>query len=168
MAPLGALFLAAALLSLPAPLMPRACSQQIEFGLTPAAHHGHVELLSDNVQAIAGAPQVVQLWFRVDDGFHINSHAPKDQLMIPTRLELESAGGVKVIDEQYPAGAAFRLKMGEGELLSVYQGRFPVSVRLVAPSGESTLNGVLHYQACGNASCYPPQSLPVRVALSGQ
>jgi DsbC/DsbD-like thiol-disulfide interchange protein len=168
MAPLGALFLAAALLSLPAPLMPRACSQQIQFGLTPAAHHGHVELLSDNVQVIAGAPHMVQLWFRVEDGFHINSHSPLDQLMIPTRLQLDVAGGIKVIGEHYPAGTSFRLKMGSGTLLSVYQGKFPVSVRLVAPKGESTLNGVLHYQACGDASCYPPQSLPIMVALSGE
>ncbi len=149
-------------------LAPSACAQQIQFGLTPAAHHGHVQLLSDNVQVIAGAPHVVQLWFRVEDGFHINSHAPLDQLLIPTRLQLKLADGVKVIGETYPAGSSFRLQMGSGELMSVYQGRFPVSVRLVAPRGESTLTGVLHYQACGAASCYPPQSLAVRVALSGQ
>ena len=151
-----------------APSNVAARAQQIDLGWAPAAHHGHVQLLSDNVEVIAGAPHRVQLWFRVEDGFHINSHAPKDQLMIPTRLELKSAGGVKVLDEQYPAGASFRLKMGGGELLSVYQGKFPVSVRLVAPKGESTLNGVLHYQACGAASCYPPQSLAVSVALSGE
>ena len=148
--------------------MPRACAQQIQFGLTPAAHHGHVELLSDNVQVIAGVPQVVQLWFRVDDGFHINSHKPLDQLLIPTRLQLELTDGVKVMGDTYPAGSSFRLQVGSGELMSVYQGRFPVSVRLVAPKGESTLNGVLHYQACGSASCFPPQSLAVMVALSGQ
>ncbi len=163
-----ALLGAVAGLSPSAPLNSTAGAQEIQFGLTPSAHHGHVELLSDNVQVIAGAPQVVQLWFRVEEGFHINSHTPKDQLMIPTRLQLDSAGGVKVIDEQYPAGASFQLKMGSGELLSVYQGRFSVSVRLVAPKGESTLNGVLHYQACGDASCYPPQSLPLMVALSGE
>ncbi|MGC9197324.1 MAG: protein-disulfide reductase DsbD domain-containing protein [Acidobacteriaceae bacterium] len=164
---LMAVLCASCVVALSGPLVLRAHAQQIQFGLQPAAHHGHVELLSDNVQVIAGMPQVVQLWFRVDDGFHINSHSPLDQLLIPTRLEMDPADGIKVIGEQYPAGSPFRLNMGSGELLNVYQGRFSVSVRLLVPKGESTLKGVLHYQACGDASCFPPRVLRVMVAVSG-
>ncbi len=164
---LMAVLWASSVVTLSGSLVQQVRAQQIQFGLQPAAHHGHVELLSDDVQVIAGVPQVVQLWFRVDDGFHINSHTPLDQLLIPTRLEMNPAGGTKVIGEQYPAGSPFRLKMGSGELLNVYQGRFAVNVRLLAPKGESTLKGVLHYQACGDASCFPPRALPVMVAVSG-
>ena len=145
-----------------------AWGQGIELGGTSEAHKGHVVLVSDAVQVMASEPQVVELRFRVDDGFHINSHAPKDGLLIPTVLRLDSAGGVKVVGEQYQPGSAFRLGGASGEVLDVYQGEFRVSVRMVAPKGASTLTGALHYQACDNASCFPPRTLPVMVAVTGE
>jgi hypothetical protein len=140
---------------------------QIQFGEAPVAHKGHVELLSDAVEVMAGEPQVVELRFRVQDGFHINSHTPKDELLIPTALQLNPAGGVRVVGEQYPKGSTFRLPLGSGETLDVYQGEFRVTVRLVVPKGASTLIGVLKYQACDNAVCFPPKTLPVTVAVTG-
>jgi hypothetical protein len=142
-------------------------AQEIQFGEAPVAHKGHVELLSDAVEVRAGEPQVVELRFRVEDGFHINSHTPKDELLIPTVLQLNAANGVKVVGEQYPKGSTFRLPLGSGETLDVYQGEFRVSVRVVVPKGSSTLVGVLKYQACDNAVCYPPKMLPVVVAVTG-
>jgi hypothetical protein len=143
-------------------------AQGIQFGEMPAAHKGHVALLSDAVEVMAGTPQVVELRFRVDDGFHINSHTPKDELLIPTVLRLEPGSGVKVVGEQYQAGSAFRLGMGSGEVLDVYQGEFRVTVRMVARKGDSTLTGELHYQACDNRSCFPPRTLPVMIAVRGE
>jgi hypothetical protein len=142
--------------------------QGIQLGEAQAAHKGHVVLLSDAVEAVAGTPQVVELRFRVDEGFHINSHAPKDELLIPTVLRLDSGGGVKVVVEEYQRGLAFRLGGASGEVLDVYQGEFRVSVRLVVPKGASTLTGALHYQACDNASCFPPRTLAVMVAVTGE
>jgi hypothetical protein len=141
---------------------------QIQFGEATAAHKGHVVLVSDAVQVMAGEPQVVELRFRVDEGFHINSHAPKDELLIPTVLRLDSGGAVKVVGAVYAKGSAFRLGVASGEVLDVYQGEFRVSVRVVAPKGASTLTGTLHYQACDNASCFPPRTLPVMVAVTGE
>jgi hypothetical protein len=141
---------------------------QIQFGEASVAHKGHVVLVSDAVQVMAGEPQVVELRFRVEDGFHINSHAPKDELLIPTVLRLDSGGGVKVVGAEYEKGSAFRLGGASGEVLDVYQGEFRVSVRVVAPKGASTLTGTLHYQACDNASCFPPRTLPVMVAVTGE
>jgi hypothetical protein len=142
-------------------------AQEIQLGSASAPHKGHVELLSDAVEVKAGEPQVVVLRFRVDDGFHINSHTPKDELLIPTALQLNAASGIKVVGEQYPNGSTFRLPLDSGETLDVYQGEFRVSVRLVVPKGSSTLTGLLKYQACDNAVCYPPKTLPVTVAVTG-
>ena len=143
-------------------------AQEIRLGdARAAAMKGHVVLLSDSISVAAGKPQVVELRFRVDPGFHINSHAPKDELLIPTALTLEASGPVKVAGEEYPAGSAFRLVVGAGETLDVYQGAFAVRLRVVAPAGTSTLTGGLHYQACDNAACFPPKTLPVRVAVQG-
>jgi Disulphide bond corrector protein DsbC len=141
---------------------------QIQLGGAPAAHKEHVQLVSDAVQVLAGSPQVVELRFRVDDGFHINSHTPKDELLIPTVLRLNTVNGVKVLGEQYPKGSTFRLPLDPGETLDVYQGEFRVSLRVVAPKGASTLVGELRYQACDNASCFPPRALKVIVAVTGE
>ena len=147
----------------------RASAQEIRLGDARAsAGVGHVVLLSDAVQVEAGKPAVVELRFRVEPGFHINSHAPKDELLIPTVLKLDAGGPVKVVGEDYQPGAAFRLQVGAGETLDVYQGEFRVTVRMVAPKGASTLVGSLRYQACDNAACFPPRTLAVRVAVTGR
>jgi hypothetical protein len=130
-----------------------------------AAGKGHVVLLSDAVEVEAGKASVVELRFRVEPGFHINSHTPKDELLIPTVLKLD-AGAVKVAAEEYGPGTAFRL--AAGEMLDVYQGEFRVVVRVVAPKGASVLTGDLRYQACDNAGCFPPRTLPVLVAVTGR
>ena len=142
-------------------------AQQIDLGQPRVAGKEHVLLLSDSVDVVAGKLQDVELRFRVQDGFHINSHTPKDELLIPTVLKLDTAG-VKVVSEEYPKGAAFRLTVGDGETLDVYQGEFRVMLRMVVPKGASTLNGTLRYQACDNAACFPPRNLAVHVAVRGE
>jgi hypothetical protein len=142
-------------------------AQEIRLGDAPVAHRAHVEFLSDAAEVKAGEPQVVELRFRVEDGFHINSHTPKDELLIPTAIRFNTGSVVKVVDQQYPKGSTFRLPVNPSETLDVYQGEFRVSVRVVAPKGSSTLVGVLKYQACDNAVCYPPKTLPVVVAVTG-
>jgi hypothetical protein len=141
------------------------------FGKTDAAKKDHVSLVSDAVQVEAGKPQVMELVFRVDPGFHINSHTPKDGLLIPTVLKSD-AGSVKVLSESYAPGSPFRLSLpgagGAGETLDVYQGEFRVGLRVVAPKGASTLTGSLRYQACDNEACFPARTLAVKVALTGR
>jgi hypothetical protein len=133
----------------------------------PAARLQHVLLLSDAVEAKAGPGQMVELRFRVDSGFHINSHHPKDELLIPTELKLDAAPGVQVLAVDYPAGHPFKLP-SSNDPLDVYQGEFRVAVRVDAKVGTSTLTGSLHYQACDNAACFPPRTLPVKVLLTAK
>jgi hypothetical protein len=146
-------------------------AQEIQLGLSrPAASKGHVLLLSDAVQVDAGKAQTVELRFRVEDGFHINSHTPKDGLLVPTVFRVNAESEVKGSDLGYPKGMAFRLALdtGSGDVLDVYQGEFRVSLRVVAPKGASTLVGSLKYQACDNAACFPPLTLPVKVAVTAR
>ena len=143
-------------------------AQQIDLGQARVAGKEHVQLLSDAVNVAAGKAQDVELRFRVDDGFHINSHTPKDELLIPTALKLDAANGQQVLGESYPAGVSFTLPIGAGETLDVYQGEFRVMLRVVVPKGSSTLNGTLHYQACDNAACFPPRNLAVHVVVTAR
>ena len=144
-------------------------SQDIQLGGDRSAevHKDHVSLAPDQIIVEAGKQQVVELRFHVDPGFHINSHKPKDELLIPTVLKLDAAS-VKVVSEDYPQGSSFRLAIGDGETLDVYQGEFRVKLRVVVPRGVSTLSGSLHYQACDNAACFPPRNLPVKVTVTGK
>jgi len=148
-------------------------AQEIQLGgARAAAQKGHVVLISDAIEVPAGKPQMVELRFHVDQGFHINSHTPKDELLIPTVLKLDARHGLNVVSEEYQKGASFRLSVGssggQGETLDVYQGDFRVNVRLVVPKGASTLTGTLHYQACDNIACFPPKTLPVMIAVTGE
>jgi hypothetical protein len=116
-----------------------------------------------------GKRSVVEMRFRVMDGFHVNSHTPKSELLIPTALKLDTADGVRAEAAQYPPGTAWRFSFEPGEKLDVYTGVFAVKVPVVVvKTGSHTLNGVLRYQACDNAACYPPKTLPVQLVMTAK
>jgi len=141
-------------------------AQDIQFGEKRApAGKGHVSYAPEVAEVNAGKASVVELRFRVDEGFHVNSHNPSSEMLIPTALKLEPAVGVKVLGEEYPKGMAFKLA---GETLDVYQGEFRVRLRVIAPKGPSTLTGGLRYQACDNAACFPPRTVAVSVVVTGK
>lgn len=150
--------------------VPVIAAAQIQLGSLDRAEQAkrqHVELLTDSLQLTANRPQDIELRFRVEPGFHINSHTPKDELLIPTTLKLDP-GSLHIAEEQYPPGQRFRLQIGNGEDLDVYQGEFRVMLRIEAPKGSTTLNGSLRYQACDTASCFPAKTLPVQIAVTAR
>lgn len=116
----------------------------------------------------AGRRSVVELHFRVVDGFHVNSHTPKSELLIPTQVALQPASGVKVAAVEYPAGTAYSFSFDAAEKLDVYSGAFTVKVPVVAEAGEHAIDGTLRYQACDHAACYPPRSLPIQVIFTAK
>jgi hypothetical protein len=116
----------------------------------------------------AGKKAVVELHFKVQDGFHVNSHTPKSELLIPTNLKLDAADGVKASVPEYPAGTAYSFSFEPNEKLDVYQGSFTVKLPVVATPGEHVLSGTLRYQACDHAACYPPKTLPVQVMFTAK
>ena len=128
----------------------------------------YVSYAADEQTVKAGKKSVVELRFRVTDGFHVNSHTPKSELLIPTAIKLQAADGVKAAEAVYPAGTLFSFSFEPGEKLDVYTGAFTVKVPVIADSGSHTVDGVLRYQACDNAACYPPKSLPVELVLTAK
>jgi hypothetical protein len=141
-------------------------AQEIRLDGQSPAKKPHLVLLTDGVDVKPGVEQIVELRFRVDPGFHINSHEPMDDLLIPTTLKFTS-GPVKVVGTEYPKGEIIKLT-GNGEGLDVYQGEFRVRLRVVAPRGFTTMTGTVKYQACDSAACFPPKTLAVKVAFTGK
>jgi hypothetical protein len=116
----------------------------------------------------AGKRSIVEMRFRVVDGFHVNSHTPKSELLIPTKVDLRPAAGVKAETAVYPAGTAYSFSFSPNDKLDVYAGDFTVKLPVVARAGQHEIDGTLRYQACDHAACYPPRSLPIQVVFTAK
>jgi hypothetical protein len=108
---------------------------------------------------------MVDLNFRVASGFHINSNTPKSEFLIPTNLRMDLPTDIILGKIQYPAGKDLAFPFSPDEKLNVYSGDFTIAVAVhplhaVVP-GKYVMHGVLRYQACDNAQCFPPKILPV-------
>jgi DsbC/DsbD-like thiol-disulfide interchange protein len=128
----------------------------------------YVVYAEEQESAAAGKRSVLELHFRVLDGFHVNSHTPKSELLIPTQITLQPAAGVKLASVEYPAGTSYSLEADPSEKLDVYTGEFTVKLPVVAAAGAHAVDGTLHYQACDHAACYPPKNLPVHVTFTAK
>ncbi len=124
-----------------------------------------VTFVAEPQSVAAGKKGVLELKFKVDDGFHVNSHTPKSELQIPTAVTLGVSDGVKTTAAEYPAGKEYSFSFDPSEKLDVYSDYFVVKVPVVATAGSHELKGELKYQACDKAACYPPRTLPVDVVF---
>lgn len=122
-----------------------------------------VSYASEAQVVTAGKAATLELRFRVQDGYHVNSHHPNSELEIPTAVELAPETGVQLSAAQYPAGKAYSLAFDPSEKLDVYSGEFAVKLPVVATAGSHALHGVLKYQACDRAACYPVKTLALDV-----
>jgi hypothetical protein len=144
-------------------------AQQIgNFDAPTAKTKSFVLYAAEQQQIAAGKRSVLELHFRVIDGFHVNSHTPKSELLIPTRITLQPVAGVKEEDVEYPAGMSYSFSFDPTEKLDVYSGAFTVKLPVVAEPGAHTIEATLRYQACDHAACYPPKTLPVQVIFTAK
>jgi hypothetical protein len=128
----------------------------------------YVVYVAEPQAVTAGKRSVLELNFRVADGFHVNSHTPKSELLIPTKITLQPGAGVKAEAVEYPAGQSYSFSFDPSEKLDVYSGAFTVKLPVVAEAGTHTVEGTLRYQACDHAACYPPKSLTVQVIFTAK
>ncbi len=117
------------------------------------------------VTAPRSAQTMVNLNFRVNGSFHINSNSPKSEYLIPTALKMDVPTDIVLGKIEYPPGKDLTFPFSPDETLNVYSGDFTIGVAVhplksVVP-GKYELHGVLRYQACDNAQCFPPKTLPV-------
>jgi hypothetical protein len=108
---------------------------------------------------------MVNLNFRVARDFHINSNTPRSEFLIPTALKMDVPTDIALGKITYPPGQDVSFPFSPDEALNVYTGDFTITVAVhplksVVP-GKYVMHGVLRYQACDNAQCFPPKNLPV-------
>lgn len=125
-------------------------------------------LFPEQVTLAAGKASDVELHFRVAPGLHINSHAPKDEFLIPTTFSIPEGGDVRLEVANYPAGSDFTLPLDPNTKLSVYTGEFTIHARMVAAAGNHLVEAKLHFQACDKNACMPPKTIPVAIDVIGK
>ena len=116
----------------------------------------------------AGRHATLELRFHMLPGYHVNSHTPKSELLIATSLTLQSAAGVQAGPLQYPAGQPYSFSFDPSDKLDVYASDFTIKLPVTATAGQHIVDGSLKYQACDNASCYPPRTVPVKVVFTAK
>ncbi|HEY5056465.1 MAG TPA: protein-disulfide reductase DsbD N-terminal domain-containing protein [Acidobacteriaceae bacterium] len=110
----------------------------------------------------------LELHFRVLPGYHVNSHKPTLDYLIPTALTVPPAAGLKPGEPTYPSGQPYAFAFDPKNKLSVYAGDFIVKLPVTAAPGSHSIDASLRYQACNNASCFPPKNLPVKIDFTAK
>lgn len=118
------------------------------------------------VMVAPGRISHVTLVFRVGEGFHINSHKPLDELLLPTVVKLDPPTDIMIAKIEYPQGEMLSFPFSPESKLSVYSGEFRVTAMVrpsaAMPHGTFRVHGDLRFQACNNRQCFPPKKIPVQ------
>ena len=119
---------------------------------------------------LVGSDQSTNATFEITlpDGYHVNSDAPLDEFLKPTRLLMDAPDGIAVASIRYPEALLFATQFSE-QPLAVYEHEFRIEVALtvtdLAP-GDYPLRATLKYQACSDRICYPPATRQTEVTLT--
>jgi len=109
------------------------------------------------------------------EGYHMNSHKPRESYLIPTTLTPQLPAGFTLADTVYPNGELKKFPFSPDKALDVYTGSVTLRLKLhteaTASIGATSIAATLRYQACNNSACLPPVklalSIPVQVAAAG-
>ena len=122
-----------------------------QFSLPGAAGAGKVTI-EGSLQKRSGDEVEGTVVATVEDGWHINSNAPTEEFAIPTVLELDA----DVIEVKYPPHAMKAFEFTGGKQLAVFDGKVAIPFRAKLKAGATVIKAKLHYQACSDTVCLPP------------
>lgn len=110
-----------------------------------------------------GSEFKIALEVKVDSGWHINSHKPYDDYLIPSELSVtDPDSNFILVNAAYPEPHDYKLSFSE-EPLSVWEGKIYmgglVKAKVELEPGRYNLIINLDYQACNDMSCLAPNSI---------
>ncbi len=140
-------------------LAPLLASTALAQGASPSVRVAPI----GTVVVTRGAKAPLSIELQVNRGFHVNSHTPNDELLLPTVVHLNPPQGIMIVNIQYPEGEQLALPFMGKDKLNVYSGNFAVTADVRIPSsaalGTLRVHGDVRYQACDNRQCFPPKPL---------
>jgi thiol:disulfide interchange protein DsbD len=101
----------------------------------------------------------------VQDGWHVNSHAPLSEDLIATTVQVEAPTGWQVGAPVYPPHRKARFEFSE-EPVAVHEGSFVVRIPVTIPAdaAQGTLiKATVRAQACNDRECLPPADVAFSV-----
>jgi hypothetical protein len=103
----------------------------------------------------------VALQIEIDEGWHINSHNPIQDYLIPTRLTLQEKSFATLKEVSYPSPTQVRFEFSP-EPMSVHVGPIwilaTIQIEKVAEPGDKLLAVELAAQACDTQKCLAPET----------
>jgi hypothetical protein len=121
------------------------------------------------------AARILRVHVEIAPGWHINSDAPLDELLVPTTLEAK-ADGAEFGKPRFPPPERVHSDVMGGDML-LLSGAFEVDLPVLrkagasgkppAPAAQSGAQDpprtrvTLRYQSCDHATCYPPKEVVV-------
>jgi len=125
-------------------------------------------LVADADRLVAGSPFRLAVVADVKAGWHVNSHTPKEDFLIPTEIRIKPAAGLVFSPVKYPKHKETKFSFSD-QPLAVYEGRtvflVPGTVDAKAAPGPRTLTAVISYQPCNDNQCLPPAELTTTLTL---
>jgi suppressor for copper-sensitivity B len=132
-------------------------------------------LSADRTAYEPGAPARLAALVSIARGWHVNSHQPTFEYLIPTVLTLELPQGWNEEAVRYPQAEMQNFTFAD-QPLAVYDGDVVILAEVRVPAGAEAgthpVRASLRYQACNDEQCLPPVTteaeIQVRVGPGGQ
>jgi suppressor for copper-sensitivity B len=159
---LGLCWIVACLLA----LTPAASEAQVGFQIVKKAK---LQLALDRESYAPGDTVRVAAVVVIDENWHIQSHQPSLEYLIPSELSFALPEGWPEPTIEWPPDKLWQSQF-EAEPLAVYDGTTVVVARLQIPedavAGSLPLDGELYFQACDDRQCVAPTDAEAFVALT--
>ena len=127
-----------------------------------------VEAFTDLTSYAAGTAVRIAAVVTIDDGWHIQSHTPSYEYLIPTELALELPEGWPEAAIRYPAHVMWQSQFAE-DPLAAYEHEAVIHADVELPAGLATgavqVPIELLYQACDELVCLPPTTAETTLRL---
>ncbi|NCO33871.1 MAG: DUF255 domain-containing protein [Armatimonadetes bacterium] len=135
---------------------------------TSSASRVSTRLEPARITVTPGATVKVSLVLEIAPGWHVNSHKPSQEFLIPTAVQPpRDSSGVRITEAAYPKGKKRKFQFSKEEL-SVYERRVTIPLKLALAKSAPlprTVKLQVRVQACNDSTCLAPATLEVFLKL---
>jgi suppressor for copper-sensitivity B len=135
----------------------------------PRPEKAKLALQADRTAYQAGDTARIAALVAIEPGWHVNSHNPTFDYLIPTMLEIEAPDGWPRPAAEYPPAQKKSFTFADVPL-SVYDGDVVIQAQVRVPPGTAPgafpLRARLQYQACNDSQCLPPVTTQSQLTLT--